>query len=924
MKRQQIWDLCGDKQGPVECLGLTFENDEARRAYFLERLREKLQDPEFRKTPGFPKASDEVILQMSDPPYYTACPNPFLEDFVRKAGREYDPNDTYHREPLAVDVSVGKTDQLYTAHSYITKVPHLAIIPAILHYTDPGDVVLDGFAGSGMTGVAAHWCNNPDKVFRTSIEEMFRQNGLPAPKWGPRTVILNDLSPYATYIAAGYNLPCDPYALQIEMERLMAKVWDEIGWMYRTPHVDGSWGTINYVVWSQVFACPSCSSEINFFEESLDETTKRVKKELVCPVCGKILTKDDLTPVYVFEWDMATNSIRQRIKLVPSLVNYSANGRTYERTPIDYDLEILDRIASLPLPASLPTAPFPIENMYHGSRLAPKGVTHVHHLFFPRAAHALASLWRHALEIRNHRTRHMVLWVIEQSIPGLSLLNRYQPIQHGRVGGSQVNRQMDGVYYIPSQISECSPIYNLRNKVKRVVKALSKHHVEQGRTIITTGTCSTLSIPDSTIDYIFTDPPFGANKYYADLNYLIEAWHDAFTATDEEAIIDEKKGKDINRYGELMLAAFKEYYRVLKPGRWMTVVFSNSSNAVWRAIQEALGRAGFVIADVRTLDKKQGSYRQVTSSAVKQDLVISAYKPKVSTLLRVSSSVGTANTVWSFVDQHLANVPVFIGRGNESEIIAERTPQMLLDRMIAFHVRHGLNVPIDTSDFLRGLDQRYAKRDGMYFLHDQVAEYDKKRAKVQSIKQLSFDITDEASAILWLRLELERKPQTFQELQPTFMRESQAWAGHEKTIELKQILEENFLLYDGNGPVPPQIHSYLSTNFKDMRGLDKDDPVLKAKAANRWYVPDPSKQSDLEQLRTKRLLKEFQEYKESKQRQIKLFRTEAVRAGFKAAYDSRDYRTIVEVARKLPEQVIQEDEKLLMYYHVALMRLGED
>ena len=76
-----------------------------------------------------------------------------------------------------------------------------------------------------------------------------------------------------------------------------------------------------------------------------------------------------------------------------------------------------------------------------------------------------------------------------------------------------------------------------------------------------------------------------------------------------------------------MRPCFNEYSRVLKPGRWMTVVFSNSTNAVWRAIQEALGIAGFVVADVERLDKQQGSYRQVTSTAVKQDLVISAYKP---------------------------------------------------------------------------------------------------------------------------------------------------------------------------------------------------------------------------------------------------------------------------------------------------------
>ena len=137
--------------GPVECLGQTFASDAARREHFLKLLAEKLQDPAFRKQEGFPQGTDAAILAMSDPPYYTACPNPWLAEFVAHYGRAFDPAVKYSREPLAIDVSVGKTDAIYKAHSYHTKVPHLAIVPSILHYTQPGDVVLDGFAGSGMT-----------------------------------------------------------------------------------------------------------------------------------------------------------------------------------------------------------------------------------------------------------------------------------------------------------------------------------------------------------------------------------------------------------------------------------------------------------------------------------------------------------------------------------------------------------------------------------------------------------------------------------------------------------------------------------------------------------------------------------------------------------------------------------------------------
>ena len=115
------------------------------------------------------------------------------------------------------------------------------------------------------------------------------------------------------------------------------------------------------------------------------------------------------------------------------------------------------------------------------------------------------------------------------------------------------------------------------------------------------------------------------------------------------------------------------------------------------------------------------------------------------------------------------------------------------------------------------------------------------------------------------------------------MREVQSWSKHERTIELHEILEQNFLRYDGVGPVPSQIHSYLSSNFKDTRNLDKTNPLLVAKAKDRWYVPDPTKLADLERLRERALLREFESFKQSRERKLRVFRTEAVRAGFKSA-----------------------------------------
>lgn len=356
----------------------------------------------------------------------------------------------------------------------------------------------------------------------------------------------------------------------------------------------------------------------------------------------------------------------------------------------------------------------------------------------------------------------------------------------------------------------------------------------------------------------------------------------------------------------------------------MSVEFHNSQNAVWTSIQESLGHAGFVIADVRILDKKQGTFKQVTTAgAVKQDLVISCYKPNGGLEDRFRLAAGTEEGVWDFIRTHLKQLPVFVPTDGQAEVIAERQNYLLFDRMVAFHVQRGVTVPLSAAEFYVSLAQRFPERDGMYFLPDQVAEYDKKRMTVGGVLQIQLIVTDESSAIQWLKQQLSTKPQTFQEIHPQFLKEIGGWQKHEKPLELSDLLEQNFLCYNGEGNVPGQIHACLTANQKDLRNLPNDDLVLRTKAKDRWYVPDPNRASDLEKLRERALLREFEEYREAKQRRLKVFRLEAVRAGFKKAWQERDYATIIAVAGRIPDDVLQEDPKLLMWYDQALTRMGE-
>ncbi|WOO32084.1 DNA methyltransferase [Diaphorobacter limosus] len=907
---------------PVECLGQTFENDSARRTYYLGLLAKRLKDPAFRQQEGFPQGTDAAILAMSDPPYYTACPNPWLAEFVAHYGKPYDPAVKYSREPLAIDVSVGKTDAIYKAHSYHTKVPHLAIVPSILHYTQPGDVVLDGFSGSGMTGVAAQWCGTAPTSYRFELEQAWKQEGRTAPKWGARRAVLNDLSPAATFIGANYNIPFDVDAFAKAGKQLLKDLEQDIGWMYETLHSDGKTVVrIDYTVWSEVLACPSCAGEIVFTDAALDEETKAVADLLTCPHCGAQAKKEQMDLQFETFIDPATGQPDKRPKRVPSLITYKLGRTAYTKKPDQADLERIAKIAALPLPKDLPVDRFPDMQMTRVGRMKTTNSAAIHFMFLPRAAQAMGLLWSKAKKNAEPRTRSMLLFMVEQAIAGFSILNRYSPSHF-----SQVNRMLSGVYYVASQTSECSPWYNLDNKLDRLIKAFRNFSTHSGNAIINTGTATRLPLTNASIDYIFTDPPFGENIYYSDLNFLVESWHGVKTDPKPEAIVDRVRQKGIPEYQHLMYSCFAEYFRVLKPGRWMTVVFSNSKASVWNAIQVALQQTGFVVAEVTALDKVQGSFQQVMSpNTVKQDLVISVYKPNGGLEERFTKSGATVESAWDFVQTHLRQLSVTKVKSGELEFIIERDPRRIYDRMVAWFVRHDAPVPLSTDEFLSSLRNRFPERDGMVFLAEQVAEYDKKRAQVAQAPQMELFVSDERSAIDWAADYLKARPSTYQDIHPEFIKQLGAgWKKHETRPELSALLEANFLRYEGAGEVPSQIHRYLSTNYHDLRGLEKTDPRLVAKAQDRWYVPDPNKAQDLEKKREKALLKEFEQYKTFTGRKIKESRLEVLRAGFRAAWAGKDYATILAIANKLPDETLQEDEKLLTLYDMALTRSEEN
>lgn len=855
-------------------------NVEAARAELSKHL------PELRSLPGCPSGSDEDILAMSYPPYFTACPNPFVADWLEDPQR---PTDAERADPgpFASDVVEGKGNAFYKAHSYPTKVPHPAIMRFILHYTRPGDVVLDGFAGSGMTGVAAQACGNPDPRVRRAIEaEMGAENIT----WGTRRAILCELGPSANFISAGVNLPIDGNAFDRASRALLDRFENEYGWMYRTTvtrqNGDSLEAEIDYVVWSEVFTCPHCGAEVVYYDVAFDADTGRVHDSFSCTSCGAVLTKRQRQIRKTKIRTLAGDTI-DRVDMRPVQVAWRHGTATGQKRFDVSDAEVLERVARL-RPPSFPTADLPNMHMTHERTNLPAwGISSLHHFWSDRSLAALAVLWNWTEQEPDSLTRLALRFWIEQALWGLSWMNRYKANDH-----SQVNRQMTGVYYVPSLAAECSVRYNLegsspaRGKRQSLSRLWNSSPATAGDVIISTSSSTTLAVPDSSVDYVFVDPPFGENIYYADLAYLIESWHGVTTAPLEEAIQSRHKvaPKDLNRYAELMSNCFAEFFRVLKPGRWMTVEFSNHSNDVWLRIQDALASAGFVVADTRVFDKDQLSYRQVTAdNAVKHDLVISAYRPAESTERSFEVASDGKDAAWAFVREHLSRVPVTEGRRGQAVVVRERQADRVYERMVAYHVARNTLVPMTAAEFYAGLEQRFPVRDGMYFLPEQTEDYERFRITFRELAAQVLFIRDESSAVQWLRQTLKERPRSFADIQPEFMRDMQSGvASWEELPELRDMLEDNF--------------------------VDDD--------AGRWMVPDPKKSEHLDQLRTRSLLREFETYAASTG-SLRKFRSEAVRAGFKQAWADRAFDTIVAVGTRLPPDAFVEDSALLHYFRNA-------
>jgi 16S rRNA G966 N2-methylase RsmD len=521
--------------------------------------------------------------------------------------------------PFPESLIAGKNTHVYDAHTYHTKVPPEAIAPLIEYYTRPSELVLDPFCGSGMTGVAA---------LRTE-----------------RRPILIDLSPAATFIAMNYVSPVSARVYMRAVDDILVSVKDEELELYETRcRKCGKLVPMEYTVWSYGLLCQFCSQEFVLWEVARDEhpdvRESKIKTEFDCPHCGRPLEKRKL----------------QRTRLYPVQVGYwCCHGGLQEvKSALDeFDFQVISASNRAGVPGALwyPQAKLPPG--INTRQAIGHGFTTVDALYTARNLRAVARLWDIARRWPDDDISAKLMFTVT------SLYQRVTRLSEFRFWGGSGNIAN---YNVPMIFNEQNVFKVFERKAKTIRNHLATwdERPREPFCISTQSATDLAAIPDNSIDYIFTDPPFGGNINYSEMNYLWEAWLDDFTDTAHEAIINRVQGKTIDDYRGLMTQALSEMRRVLKPGRWLTLVFHNSSADVWSAIQAALRGSDFQIEKTQTLDKRHGTFKQfVSENAVGYDLMIHCQKrpEEVSRARLTQVSTTSAASVVTFVRRLLEQDP---------------------------------------------------------------------------------------------------------------------------------------------------------------------------------------------------------------------------------------------------------------------------
>lgn len=482
----------------------------------------------------------------------------------------YDPS----RASLPEAIEVKRSDPVYMAHAYLTKVPVPGILPFIEAFSRPGDIVLDPFAGSGMTGVAALALGRRARLF--------------------------DVSVLGRHIGRNYVRLVPPELLRRRANAVMDRARERLGDVYgvRCGACDST-AQLAKAVWSMVMECGACKEPVNFYRSL--EAAGWQKSNMVCPHCRARFT---------------SRSRRVAEEPVSDFISCgcSRTQREQEWVPTEALVEAADlEWPDVPIEAT--------RQMYVASALGRHGLTSTAAFYSPRNLRALAALRAAIEEVEEPALRSKLQFAFTAILTRAS--KRYQWSRQRPLNAANAN------YYVAPVFYEWNVFDLFTRRVEAAIRSDDWIRSQRGGgTLFDTtegidvaydlASADALPLADDSVDYVFTDPPFGSNIFYSDMNLFQEAWLGEMTDVSAEAVVDRVDTgtpRTAARYERLLTDALRECRRVVKPGGLITMVFGNSSGEVWQLVQRAIRAAGLAVIPelIATLNKGQRSVKGLAS-----------------------------------------------------------------------------------------------------------------------------------------------------------------------------------------------------------------------------------------------------------------------------------------------------------------------
>lgn len=584
------------------------------------------------------------------------------------------PEDLY-RQPLAAT----RKGPLYNAFSYPTKISPESVALFIAAHTEPGQVVLDPFGGTGSTALGALLCSNPPLALKREANRL----GL-VPHWGPRSAVIYELSPVAAFVAEALCNPPEPALFLRDAEAWLDEAEAESAELYSVNQPDGGHGVLRHAIWTEYLRCPECNQESSLWDLAVQIGPVAIRQEGTCPSCSAVFPIAAAPRAIEEIWDpILGRSVLQR-KRRPARI-YGRSGRElWSREPTASDGAAVDRARARLNADKVQTKEIPWGDLYRSGYHS--GLTHSHHFYTARNLLAMSTLWASIEGQPSESQNALRLLALSYNATHATLLARVV-VKHD-LNDFALTGAQSGVLYVSGLPVEKNVFQGLRKKATTIARAFGVVRNCAGSVTVVNASSRLIALRDRSVDYVFTDPPFGDFIPYAEVNFLNEVWLGRLTDPREEVVMSPAQGKGSLEYENLLADVLCEVARVLKDDALATVVFHAAKTDVWDALTGAYDKAGLRVARSSFLDKTQGSFKQVTTTgSVRAD-------PTLLLARRRGSDAPSARTLApvDLVPSLLANNPDLSDGG-------ELALKKLFSRFVGHYLERGAQVPIGAAAF---------------------------------------------------------------------------------------------------------------------------------------------------------------------------------------------------------------------------------